>query len=108
MAHFYSEPEASSRVQLPPDMVRHPEASVRDFKLYSNRADSVARENHMTVDAIVTIALGIWIFLVGLGKARVSKNSEANAAFVRSWGLVFKIAGPVMIGAALVRVVSAR
>lgn len=62
----------------------------------------------MTVDAIVTVALGIWVFLVGLGKARVSKNPDANAAFVRSWGLVFKIAGPVMIGAAVVRVVSAR
>jgi hypothetical protein len=62
----------------------------------------------MTVDAIVTIALGIWVLLVGLGKARVSKNPDANAAFVRTWGFVFKIAGPAMIGAAVVRVVSAR
>ena len=62
----------------------------------------------MTVDAIVTIAIGIWVLLVGLGKARVSKNPEANAAFVRSWGLVFKIAGPAMIVAAVVRFVSAR
>ena len=62
----------------------------------------------MTVDAIVTIALGIWVFFVGLGKARVSKNPDANAAFVKSWGLLFKIAGPVMIGAAVVRVVAAR
>jgi hypothetical protein len=59
------------------------------------------------VDAIVGIAIGIWIVLVGLGRARVSKDPAANAAFVKSWGLVFKVAGPVMIGAAVVKLISA-
>jgi hypothetical protein len=69
-------------------------------------ADVQSRESTIMLDAIVGIAMGIWVTLVGLGKTRVSKNPAANAAFVKSWGLVFKIAGPVMIGVAVVRLVS--
>ena len=58
------------------------------------------------LDAGVGIAIGIWVTLVGLGKTKVSKNPAANAAFLKSWGLVFRIAGPVMIGAGVVRLVS--
>ena len=70
-------------------------------------ASDRSQGEYVMVDAIVGIAIGIWVVLVGLGKARVSKNPAANADFVKSWGLVFKIAGPVMIGAAVMRLISA-
>ena len=79
---------------------------LRPFKCGAPVADVQSRESTIMLDAAVGIALGIWITLVGLGKTRVSKNPQANAAFVKSWGLVFKIAGPVMVGAAVVRLVS--
>ena len=55
------------------------------------------------IDGIVFFVLGVWVLLVGLGKARVSKNPEAGAAWLGKWGLVFRIGGSVMILAGIVK-----
>ena len=31
------------------------------------------------IDGIIFVILGVWVLLIGLGKARVSKNPEAGA-----------------------------
>ncbi len=43
------------------------------------------------------IIIGVWFLLIGLGKAKVSKNPEANNQFVAKWGKLFLVGGPVMI-----------
>ena len=48
------------------------------------------------VNGMVGIVLGVAFFLIGLGKASVSKNAEANAAFVKKYGRFFVIAGPII------------
>jgi hypothetical protein len=48
------------------------------------------------VNGMVGIVLGVAFFLIGLGKASVSKNAEANAAFVKKYGRFFLIAGPII------------
>jgi hypothetical protein len=49
------------------------------------------------IKGIAGIAIGLMFLLMGLGKARVSKNPEANAEFVKTWGLLFIIAGPIVV-----------
>lgn len=49
------------------------------------------------IQGIVGIAIGILFMLIGLGKSRVSKNPEANAAFVKKWGKFFLLSGPIII-----------
>jgi hypothetical protein len=48
------------------------------------------------VNGMVGIVLGVAFFMIGLGKASVSKNAEANAAFVKKYGRFFVIAGPII------------
>ena len=48
------------------------------------------------IQGIIGVVIGLAFFMIGFGKARVSKNPEANAAFVKKWGLFFKIAGPII------------
>ena len=43
------------------------------------------------------IIVGVWFLLIGMGKAKVSKNSEANNHFVAKWGKLFLVGGPLMI-----------
>jgi hypothetical protein len=52
---------------------------------------------------LLTIAVGVYFFLVGLGKVRVSKNAEANAAFLQRWSLSFCIVGPIVVLTGLAR-----
>ncbi len=51
----------------------------------------------------IMIVIGLWFLLIGLGKAKVSKNEAANAEFLSKWGKFFTIAGPtlIIIGVAL-------
>jgi hypothetical protein len=49
------------------------------------------------IDGIIFVTLGVWVLLIGLGKARVSKNPEAGAAWLEKWGLAFRIGGPIMV-----------
>ncbi len=58
------------------------------------------------IDGIVFVIMGAWVLLIGLGKARVSKNPEANAAWLKKWGIVFRIGGPIMALAGIVRIVA--
>ena len=58
------------------------------------------------IDGIVFVIMGVWCLLIGLGKARVSKNPEAAAVWLKKWGIVFRIAGPIMALAGIVRIVS--
>ncbi len=48
------------------------------------------------IQGIGGIVIGILFLLIGLGKARVSKNPEANASFVKRWGKFFIIGGPIV------------
>jgi|307.fasta_scaffold346858_1 hypothetical protein len=59
------------------------------------------------IDGVFFVIIGVWCLLVGLGKARVSKNPEANRAWLKTWGLVFRIAGVVMALAGIVRIAGA-
>ncbi len=58
------------------------------------------------IDGIIFVIGGVWCLFVGLGKARVSKNPEAGEAWLKKWGLVFRIAGPIMVLAGIVRIVA--
>ena len=58
------------------------------------------------IDGIIFAIAGVWCLFVGLGKARVSKNPEANAAWLKKWGIVFRIGGPIMALAGIVRIVA--
>jgi len=40
------------------------------------------------IDGMGFVIMGVWCLLVGLGKARVSKNAEATAAWLKKWGIV--------------------
>jgi hypothetical protein len=48
------------------------------------------------IGGVLMIAVGAYFLFIGLGKARVSKNPEANAAFLKRWGLFFCVAGPIL------------
>jgi len=48
------------------------------------------------IAVMVFVIVGVWCLLIGLGKARVSKNPEASAAWLNKWGIVFRIGGPIM------------
>jgi hypothetical protein len=58
------------------------------------------------IDGIIFVTLGVWVLLIGLGKAQVSKNPEAGAAWLKKWGIVFRIGGPIMVLAGIVRIVA--
>ncbi len=60
------------------------------------------------IEGIVSVIIGVTLLLIGLGKARVSKNPEANAAFVKKWGIFFTIAGFISALSGIVMIVSAR
>jgi cytochrome bd-type quinol oxidase subunit 1 len=60
------------------------------------------------IEGIVSVIIGVTLLLIGLGKARVSKNPEANAAFVKKWGIFFTIAGAISALTGIVMIVSAR
>ena len=54
------------------------------------------------IQGIFGIAIGILFILIGLGKSRVSKDPEANAAFIKKWGKFFLISGPIVIAAGII------
>ena len=58
------------------------------------------------IDGIVFVIVGVWFLLIGLGKARVSKNPEATAGWLKKWGIVFRIGGPIMALAGIVRIIA--
>lgn len=49
------------------------------------------------IQGVAAIIIGLVFLLIGLGKAPVSKNPEANQAFVKKWGIFFQIAGPIVM-----------
>ena len=60
------------------------------------------------IDGVVEVIIGVMLFFVGLGRWKVSKNPAANANFVKKWGLLFKIAGVLIIIVAVLRFMSHR
>jgi hypothetical protein len=58
------------------------------------------------IDGIIFVIMGVWILLIGLGKARVSKNPEATAPWLKKWGVVLRICGPIMALAGIVGIVA--
>jgi hypothetical protein len=47
------------------------------------------------IDNIIMIAIGVWATLIGFNKVRLSKNTEANAEYIRKYGIIFRICGIV-------------
>ena len=60
------------------------------------------------IDGVVEIVIGMVLLFIGLGTWKVSKNPAANANFVNKWGLLFKIAGGLIIIAAVLRLIFRR
>lgn len=58
------------------------------------------------IDGLIMVILGAWCLLVGLGKVRVSKNPEAGAAWLKKWGLAFRIGGSVLMLVGLAKIVA--
>jgi hypothetical protein len=58
------------------------------------------------VSGVLTIILGVWFCLIGLGKVSVSKNAEANAQIMHKWGKFFFIAGPIVTVAGVATLIS--
>ena len=61
-----------------------------------NSASRRTRNEAPMIQGNIGIAIGLVFLLIGLGKARVSKNPQANAAFVEKWGKFFLISGPTI------------
>jgi hypothetical protein len=53
------------------------------------------------------IIIGGMFTLLGFGKRRPSKNPEADAARA-NWGIIFRIAGPLLIFAGIITIVFSR
>jgi hypothetical protein len=49
---------------------------------------SRGQEGERMVDGTVFVIMGVWFLLIGLEKARVSKNPEATVAWLKKWGIV--------------------
>lgn len=58
------------------------------------------------IQGIIGIIIGLAFLLIGLGKARVSKDPEANATFVKKYGLFFTIGGPIIALCGIVMLLS--
>jgi len=58
------------------------------------------------IDGIVFVIMGVWALLIGLGKARVSKDPKAGGAWLKTWGRVLRICGPLMALAGIVKIVA--
>ena len=43
------------------------------------------------------VLIGTLFLLIGFNKARVSKNPEANAAFLARWGRFYRIGGALLV-----------
>jgi len=41
--------------------------------------------------------IGIWLVLVGLGKAKALRKADASARFVTRWGKFFLVSGGVLV-----------
>ena len=54
-------------------------------------------KEYKMIQSAVMFIIGVWFLFIGLGKAKVSKNPEANDQFVAKWGKFFLVAGPVMM-----------
>jgi hypothetical protein len=52
-------------------------------------------------NGIGAIAIGALFALIGFGKAKVSSNPEANAAWIAKWGRYFRIVGLGLIAAGI-------
>lgn len=58
------------------------------------------------IDGLVMIALGLWATLVGFGKVALSKNPEANAEKLTSYGKLFRIGGILIIVCGIVLILA--
>lgn len=58
------------------------------------------------VRSVITILLGVYFVLVGLGRVKVSKNPDANTKFVQKWGKFYLISGSIIVIAGVIMLVS--
>jgi hypothetical protein len=50
-----------------------------------------------TMDGILSLALGVWVTLIGFGRTSLSKDKVKAEAFMERWGSFFKVAGPLIV-----------
>ncbi len=48
------------------------------------------------IDGLISLALGIWMLLLGFKVVTISRDAEKSAAWHQKWGLFMKIAGPLV------------
>lgn len=59
--------------------------------------ENSGRDMHIHLTGVIAIAGGVYALLAALRIVRVSKNPEANEVWLRKYGLLLKILGPVLI-----------
>ncbi len=48
------------------------------------------------IDGLISLALGIWMLLLGFKVVTISTNTEKSIAWHQKWGLFMKITGPLV------------
>jgi hypothetical protein len=48
------------------------------------------------IDGLISLALGIWMLLLGFKVVTISSNTEKSIVWHQKWGLFMKIAGPLV------------
>ena len=56
------------------------------------------------IAGLVSIILGAWCLVAGLGKVQVSKNAQAGAAWLEKWGVALRIGGPLLMLVGIARI----
>ena len=52
---------------------------------------------HLRLSGLIPIAGGMYVLLAVFRVVRLSKNSEANELWLRKFGPMMKVAGPIVI-----------
>ena len=48
------------------------------------------------IDGLISLALGIWMLLLGFKVVTISSDPEKSIVWHQKWGLFMKIAGPLV------------
>jgi len=46
---------------------------------------------------LILVAIGVYVLLAAFGVVRVSKNPEANELWLRKFGTIMKVTGPIIV-----------
>jgi hypothetical protein len=54
------------------------------------------------IDNLVMVAFGVWITLAGFNRIKLSRDSDKNEAFLKNYGVAFRIGGITLVVIGLV------